>query len=181
MKNVIRTFIATAVISALAVSSFAQGAGPAGGKGAGQGAGKGQGKGPGGPGGPGGQRRGPGMFMNMDAEVLAKIKLSDKEKAEVKKVKDATAKKAEELRKSITPGGDRSAMREKFKGLMEGYRDGIKKALTAPHYAEYEKGVKEMMQKIREKGGFGGRPGGPGGPGGPGAAGAGKGKGKGGN
>jgi hypothetical protein len=66
-------------------------------------------------------------------------------------------------------------MREKYKGVMDGYQAGMKKAMGDKKFAEYQKMMKEAMDKMREKGGFGG-----GRPGGPGAAG-GAGKGKGGN
>lgn len=171
MKNVIRNFVALAVMSALTVSVFAQGAGPGGAKGQAGGGRPGQG-GQGGPG--GGMRRGPGMMMGMDSEILAKLKLTKPQMDAVKKVKEDTKTKMEALMKGMQKpgaGGERPkpdpAMREKFKAVMDGYQAGMKKAMGDKKYAEYEKMVKEMRAKMREKGGFGG----------PGGAGAGKGKG----
>lgn len=179
MKNVIRNFVVMAVMSALTVSAFAQGAGPGGGKGQAGGGKPGQG-GPGGPG--GGMRRGPGMMMGMDSEILAKLKLTKPQMDAVKKVKEDTKKKMDALRGSMpkpAAGGERPkmdpGMREKFKSLMDGYQAGMKKAMGDAKFAEYQKMMKAAMDKMREKGGFGGgRPGGPGAAGGPGA---GKGKG----
>lgn len=178
MKNVIRNFVALAVMSALTVSVFAQGAGPGAGKGQAGGGRPGQG-GQGGPG--GGMRRGPGMMMGMDSEILAKLKLTKPQMDAVKKVKEDTKKKMDALRASMPKpkDGERPkmdpGMRDKFKGLMDGYQAGMKKAMGDKKFAEYQKLMKEAMDKMREKGGFGG-----GRPGGPGAAG-GAGKGKGGN
>ncbi len=179
MKNVIKSFVAMAVMTALTVTAFAQGAGPGGGKGQAGGGKPGQG----GPGAGGGMRRGPGMMMGMDSEILAKLKLTKPQMDAVKKVKDDTKKKMDALRASMpkpAAGGERPkpdpAMRDKFKALMDGYQAGMKKAMGDAKFAEYQKMMKAAMDKMREKGGFGG-----GRPGGPGAAGAGAGKGKGGN
>ena len=181
MKNVIKVFVAIAVMGVMTVSAFAQGAGPGGGK---KGA-VGQG-GPGGPGGPGGgQRRG--NFMDRDAEVLAKLKLTDGQKGKVKTLKEATAKKMAELFKSMggagagaaggakggaKQGGGFAGMREKLKPVMDGYTSGLKAILTPPQTAAYEKGMKEMMEKRKAERGAGG-------PGAGAGVGAGKGKGKG--
>ncbi len=175
MKNVIKMFIATAVMGVMTVSAFAQGAGPGQGKaggaaGAGQQGGKGQ----------GGQRRG-GM-MSMDAEVLAKLNLTDGQKTKVKALKESTQKKVQELFKSMGgpgaagagagkdkgagkagaggAGGNFAGMREKMKPIMDAYQSGMKAILTPPQQAAYEKGVKEAREKMKA-----GR-GGPGGPGG---------------
>ena len=172
MKNVIKNFVALAVMSALTVSVFAQGAGPGAGKGQAGGGKPGQG----GPG--GGMRRGPGMMMGMDSEILAKLKLTKPQMDAVKKVKEDTKKKMDALRESMPKPkpGERPkmdpGMREKYKGVMDGYQAGMKKAMGDKKFAEYQKMMKEAMEKMREKGGLGG-----GRPGGPGAGGAGKSKG----
>lgn len=190
MKNVVKLFVAVAVMSVVTVSAFAQGAGPA--KGGAQG-----GK-AGGPGGPGGMRRGGGM-MGMDDAVLAKLNLTADQKKKVAALKDATKKKGEEFRKSLGlgagpgagkagagkagagkagaaggPGGQRIKLtddqRAKLKAIGEGYQTGLKKILTPTQQASYEKEMKAQREKMRaqfQKAG------------GPGAAGAGaKGKGK---
>jgi len=187
MKNVLKIFVATAVVGVLTVSAFAQGAGPAGGA-KGQKGGAAGAPGKGGPG--GGMRRGIG---NWDTEILTKLKLTADQQKKVKALKESTQKKSDELRKSFMggakpgagappaggkPGGQRMQLtpeqREKFKSLTEGYMKGMKAILTPTQAAEYEKAMKEMRSKR-----------GPGAPGGPGAAGrgaagaAGKGKGKG--
>lgn len=181
MKNVIKMFVAIAVMGVMSVSAFAQGAGPGGARGP-QAGGK-----QGGPG--GGMKRG---FGNRDAEVLAKLNLTDGQKAKVKALKEETQKKVQELMKSMggpggpppgkgggkpgagagagRPGGNFPGMREKFKPIMEAYNAGIKAILTPPQYAAYEKGMKEMNEKRKaERDAAGGA----------GAAGKGKGKGKG--
>jgi Spy/CpxP family protein refolding chaperone len=165
MKRIINIFIATGVMAALAVTSFAQGAGPKGGAQGGA-----QGKAGQGQKGPGGRRGG---FGNMDAEILAKLNLTEAQKKDIKTLKEATQKKMMEMIKAGGgPGGDRSAMREKLKPVMDGYQTGLKKIMTPAQFSEYEKAMKEMRKKFQNRG-----PGGPG-AGGPGAGkGAGKGKG----
>lgn len=187
MKNAIKLFVATAIVGALSVSAFAQGAGPAGQKGAGKG-------GPGaagqrGPGG-GGMRR----MGDMDGEILAKLNLTDAQKSAIKKLKETMKTKVEALMKSAAPkapakGGDKTKggpaaggpggrpsfspeMRAKFTAIRDDYQAGLKKTLTPKQFTDYEKAVKAMREKMRQQ--FGNR--GPG-AGGPGAAGKGKGKG----
>ena len=65
------------------------------------------------------------------------------------------------------PGGGRpqltQAQRDKMKALREEYTKGLKAVLTPTQFTNYEKGMKDMMAKMRAQ--FGGGPGGPGGPG----------------
>ena len=175
MKNVLKIFVATAVMGVLAVSAFAQGAGPtAGGKGGPQAGGKGKG--------PGGGRRG---MLQMDTEILAKLKLTPDQDKKVKALKADTQKKAEALRKSLGagkggakaggakagagappaggPGGRPQIspeVREKMKAINEGYVAGLKKILTPNQFSTYEKEVKAMRDKMKAQ--FGNRAGGPG-------------------
>ena len=104
MKKILSMFVATAMMSALAVSSFAQGAGPKGGA-------PGQGKGPGG-------KQGKRNPMGMDAEILAKLNLTEDQKKSVKKLKEDTQKKFKEVMDAAK--GDREGAREKMKGIFEG-------------------------------------------------------------
>ncbi|MEI8280853.1 MAG: hypothetical protein WCG75_00470 [Armatimonadota bacterium] len=185
MKNVIKIFVAIAVMGVISVSAFAQGAGPGGAK---SGAGQKGGAKAGGPGGPGGgQRRGGGM-MGMDTEILAKLGLNAKQNAAVKALKDATKAKSEALMKSLgfgTPPAKGSppaqrpkptdAQKAQFKAIGEGYHSGLAKILTPAQMTSYDKELKAAREKMRAAFG-GGKPGGPGGD----AAGKGKGKGKGG-
>lgn len=175
MKNTIKLFVATVIVGAMSVSAFAQGAGPAGQKG-GPGAG-----GQRGPGGGGGMRR----MGDMDAEILAKLNLTAAQKASVKKLKDTMKTKVEALMKSAMPkggaaagGGDKNKggakggpgggrmqmspeLRKKFTAIRDDYQAGLKKTLTPKQFADYEKEVKAMREKMRQQ--FGNR--------GPGAAG----------
>ncbi len=182
MKNVIKMFVAIAVMGVISVSAFAQGAGPGGAK---SGAGQKGGAKAGGPG--GGQRRGGGM-MGMDSEILAKLGLNAKQNAAVKALKDATKAKSEALMKSLgfgTPPAKGSppaqrpkptdAQKAQFKAIGEGYHSGLAKILTPAQMTNYDKEMKAAREKMRAAFG-GGKPGGPPGAG----AGAGKGKGKGG-
>ncbi|HLO99006.1 MAG TPA: hypothetical protein VK171_10465, partial [Fimbriimonas sp.] len=180
MKNAIKLFVATAIVGALSVSAFAQGAGPAGQKGGAKG-----GPAQGGPGG-GGMRR----MGDMDGEILAKLNLTDAQKSAIKKLKESMKTKMEALMKSAAPKGDGKAdknkggpaaggpgarrmqmspeLRQKFTAIRDDYQAGLKKTLTPKQFGEYEKAVKEMREKMRQQ--FGNR-----GPGAGGPAGAGKG------
>ncbi len=171
MKNVMKMFIATAVMGIFTVSAFAQGAGPGGQKGqAGGGNGQTERKAGG-----GGQRRG---AMNMDGEIFAKLNLTDGQKAKIKALKESTQKKMQELMKDAGgpgagagagakggKGGGFAGMREKFKPIMDSYQAGIKGILTPPQFAAYEKGMKEAREKMKKQFGAGGGPGGVGGKG----------------
>ena len=169
MKNVMKMFIATAVMGIFTVSAFAQGAGPGGQKGqAGGGNGQTERKAGG-----GGQRRG---AMNMDGEIFAKLNLTDGQKAKIKALKESTQKKMQELMKAAGgpgagagakggKGGGFAGMREKFKPIMDSYQAGIKGILTPPQFAAYEKGMKEAREKMKKQFGAGGGPGGVGGKG----------------
>jgi LTXXQ motif family protein len=186
MKNVIKLFVATAIVGALSVSAFAQGAGPAGQKG-----GKGT-QGAAGKGGPGGGMR---RMGDMDGEILAKLNLTDAQKGAIKKLKETMKTKMEALMKSAAPkpggkagekgkggpaaggpGGGRMQMspelRAKFGAIRDDYQAGLKKTLTPKQFTDYEKEVKAMRDKMRQQ--FGNR-----GPGAGGPAAGGKGKGKG--
>ena len=170
MKNVMKMFIATAVMGIFTVSAFAQGAGPGGQKGqAGGGNGQTERK----AGGGGGQRRG---GMNMDGEIFAKLNLTEGQKTKIKALKESTQKKMQELMKSAGgpgaggpgagagakggKGGGFAGMREKFKPIMDSYQAGIKGILTPPQFAAYEKGMKEAREKMKKQFGAGGGPGG---------------------
>ena len=126
--------------------------------------------------------------MKLDEEVLAKLNLTADQKTKVKSLKEATAKKVQDLMKASGfgggpgagkpggpgaagkpggPGGQGGGMREKMKPIMDGYTKGMKSILTPTQYTAYEKGVKEAREKMRAQFG-GGKSGGPGAAGGPG-------------
>ncbi|MEI7985786.1 MAG: hypothetical protein WCI55_09175 [Armatimonadota bacterium] len=172
MKNVMKMFIATAVMGIFTVSAFAQGAGPGGQKGQAGGNGQNERK----AGGGGGQRRG---GMNMDGEIFAKLNLTEGQKTKIKALKESTQKKMQELMKGAGgpgagagagakgggkgeagKGGGFAGMREKFKPIMDSYQAGIKGILTPPQFAAYEKGMKEAREKMKKQFGAGGGPGG---------------------
>ena len=178
MKNVIKMFVAVAVMSVMAGSVLAQGAGPGGGAKAGGGQ-----HGPGGPGGPGGGMRRGGM-MSMDTDILAKLGLNPKQTAAVKTLKEATKAKMDAFRKSFTSAtggagagkaGERpkptDAQKAQGKAIRDGYHSGLAKILTPTQMMTYDKEMKAMMEKMKAQFGGGKGPGGP--------EGAGKGKGKG--
>ncbi|MBL8087538.1 MAG: Spy/CpxP family protein refolding chaperone [Chthonomonas sp.] len=136
--------------------------------GGGPGPGPGQGQG-------GGRERGPGGGMaqrqqKIEDKVLAQLNLSDKQKAEIKALREKTKKAMDELRGKGggqgNPPSDED--RKKMRDVMEGYRTGLEKILTAEQREEFKKLMKEEMEKARKERGEGRGPGrgGPGGPGG---------------
>lgn len=156
MKKILTTIATLALSIALMAPAMAQDPGPRGG-------------GPGGPGVDGGRRGGgnPKMLQKVEDEVLAKLKLSDKQKAEVKKHREKLEKALKEL-KEQAGGGEargRGGNREaggKMKEAMDAYRDGIKEVLNDEQDKQYDKLMKEAMEKARKaRGGQGGgKPGG---------------------
>jgi Spy/CpxP family protein refolding chaperone len=156
MKKILTTIATLALSIALMASAMAQDPGPRGG-------------GPGGPGIDGGRRGGgnPKMLQKVEDEVLAKLNLSDKQKAEVKKHREKLEKTLKELKEQGGAGGEargRGGNREaggKMKEAMDAYRDGIKAVLNDEQDKQYDKLMKEAMEKARKaRGGEGGKPGG---------------------
>lgn len=108
-----------------------------------------------------GQRNG----QNFDPEERAKSqteqlkKALDLDKDQEKKVYALNLKAGKEMaemRKDMQGGGgDREAMREKFGAMREKQNKEMKKILSDDQYKEYEKFVKEQMERRRE--GRGGR------------------------
>ena len=124
-----------------------------------------------GPGGPGG-RGGPGGFHRpkpgqMETDLLAKLDLNHAQKVKAKLLTDGLAKKEEAMFAQRSPGGDRSAMREKMKALRDDYNAHLSKILTKGQMDKYTKMRDEMRAKMRASMGGGRGRGGPGGPGGP--------------
>lgn len=164
MKKVLMGFLATVAVMALATSAVAQSAGP---KNGGQGGGKaGAGQ---------GQRQGGGMMMRgkIQEEVLKKLNLTTAQKSKWDTITKQMRAEMDKIRAAGEKSGkrpDRQEMMAKFKG----YNDKLMAVLTPKQKTDYEKYMKEAMEKARKE-----RGGGPGGPGGGGAGG--KGKGGGGN
>jgi Spy/CpxP family protein refolding chaperone len=144
MKNILKIAVAMSVFAALTVSSYAQGAGPSGGAPA---AGGKQGKG-GKQGGPGGRKGG---MMNMDAELLAKLNLTEDQKKKVKALKEKTQADMKKIFEGAK--GDREGMREKFKPVMENYQKEMAKILTPTQMETLKKEMKEMRKKAGNKNG----------------------------
>lgn len=155
MKKIALTLIVMGAAIGLASESFAQAAGPRGGQG-----GPGQG-GPGGPG--GGQRRGGGMrrMQEVQAKILTQLKVTPAQKTKIDALNKKTQAKMQDLRKDFKPGGDMSGIREKFRGLQEEHKKGLKGILTAEQFKKFETMQKAEMAKLRQQRGQGG-PGGPG-------------------
>jgi Spy/CpxP family protein refolding chaperone len=103
-----------------------------------------------GPGGPGGPRGNPADRLQA---ALDKADLSSDQKEKTKPIIEVVRKKFEELRSQIQ-GGDRAAIREKIKTLMDDTRDKLKDILT-PEQAEK---VKAALEAGRPPGAPGGRP-----------------------
>lgn len=150
MKKLLTLTIVGAFMAGTATVGFAQGAGPKGGKAPGVGGQNGKGK----PGQGAGQRF-VGM-RKMQEEILAKLNLSDKQKAAIKALNDKQRAEIEKMRNS---GADPKANREKFMAMRKAHQDAFMKILTPQQQATYKKALEEMRAKWqKERGG----PGGPG-------------------
>jgi Spy/CpxP family protein refolding chaperone len=109
----------------------------------------------GGPGGPAGAA-GRGNPIDRLQGILDKAELSSEQKDKVKPVLEDAKKKFEELRGQFQTG-DRAALREKVKGIMDDTRDKLKDILTP---AQAEK-VKAALEAGRPGGAAPGAPAGP--------------------
>lgn len=155
MKKVLMGFVATVAVLGMATSSMAQNAGP---KNGGQGGGKaGAGQ---------GQRQGGGFMMRgkIQEEVLKKLNLTAAQKTKWESITKQMRAEMDKIRSESEKSGkrpDREQMMAKFKG----YNDKLMAVLTPKQKTDYEKLMKEAMEKMRKERGGGG-PGGPGGRGG---------------
>ena len=146
MNKSLKTLIVAALFAGATVTAYAQAAGttgtqtppPAQGK-ANQGK-KGQ-----------AGKADPMLMLKRDTEVLAKLNLTDEQKEGVKKLKSETEAKLKELMKGKTKGDDRAAMRTKVKEVVEGYKKGLQEILTPVQFGDYEKGMKAMAKKAKDK------------------------------
>ena len=93
----------------------------------------------------------PMLMLKRDTEVLEKLSLTDEQKSGVKKLKSETEAKLKELMKGKTKGDDRGAMRTKVKEAVEAYKKGLEGILTPVQYADYEKGMKALTKKAKDK------------------------------
>lgn len=145
MKKILMGLVATAAVMSLATSAVAQGAGP---KTGGQGQGQGQ----------------RGQFQQqrqkMQAEIVKKLNLSVAQQAKW----DATTKQIRAEREKMMADAKKSGKqpdREQFMTKMKAWNDKLMAILTPKQKADYEKYMKEAMDKARkERGGQGGRAGG---------------------
>lgn len=105
-----------------------------------------------------GQRGG----QNFDPEERAKSqteqlkKTLDLDKTQEKKVYELNLKAGKEMaemRKDMQGGGDRDAMRSKFRDLREKQNKEMKKILSDSQYKKYEKYQEEQMERRRQQGG----------------------------
>lgn len=147
MKKVLMGFVATVAVLGMATSVMAQSAGP---KNGGQGGGKaGAGQ---------GQRQAGGMMMRgkIQEEVLKKLNLTAAQKTKWENVTKQMRAEMDKVREESKKSGkrpDREQMMAKFKG----YNDKLMAILTPKQKTDYEKLMKEAMEKARkERGGAGG-------------------------
>jgi hypothetical protein len=153
MKQLNKAFLALVALASISATVFAQDAGPSG-------AGR-----------PG---RNPEAAQKMKAKmdeieknIVAKLGLSDAQKASLKKLQEETQAKTKKLmeeRKKAGKGGDRTAMQAKMKAIRDEREAGMKKIMGEKKFAEYQKEMKAAMKKLREEaekanGGKGGKKG----------------------
>ena len=146
MKKSLKTLIVAALFAGATVSAYAQAAGTTGSQsnpptqgGAKQGK---QGR---------AGKADPLMLLKRDVEVLEKLNLTTEQKDSVKKLKSETEAKLKELMKGKTKGDDKAAMRAKVKEAVEGYKKGLQEILTPVQFGDYEKGMKALAKKAKDK------------------------------
>jgi len=138
-KIVLLTLIASAL--GLAGSAMAQAAGPAGGGPQDPVIGK-------------GGKQGREALAKMNEEILAKLNLTDDQKAKLKAHKEEMQKKVLELRKGAKGAkgaGPSEEVKEKLKALRKENEQFLKQTLTKDQMKEYQKIRREKMKEMREK------------------------------
>lgn len=146
MKKSLKTLIVAALFAVTTVTAYAQAAGTTGSQGtppAQGGAKQGQ-KGKAG-------KADPMLLLKRDAEVLEKLNLTTEQKDSVKKLKGETEAKLKELLKGKTKGDDKAALRGKVKEAVEGYKKSLQEILTPVQFGDYEKGMKALAKKAKDK------------------------------
>lgn len=151
MKKVLSGLVAVTAVMALATSAVAQSAGP---KNGGQGGKQGGQQGQQGRQGQGGQQFR--MRGQMQEEILKKLNLSAAQKqkwdATTKSMRDEMTKMREAAQKS-----GKQPDRAQFTAKMKTWNDKLMAILTPKQKADYEKLMKEAVEKMRkERGGQGG-------------------------
>jgi Spy/CpxP family protein refolding chaperone len=132
MKNTIKLFVVAIVSAAMAGSVLAQGAGPKGGAPS-QGTQK-----------PGQGARG--QMGKMQQEIMAKLNLTNDQKA---KIKDLGEKRMAEMKKLRESG--KQVDRAQMKAMRDKNEADLKAILTAEQYKKYEALMKEMREKMMKE------------------------------
>lgn len=146
MNKSIKTLIVAALFAGATVTAYAQAAGTTGSQGnpPTQGGAKQGQKGKAG-------KADPMLLLKRDVEVLEKLNLTSEQKDSVKKLKSETEAKLKDLMKGKTKGDDKAAMRAKVKEVVEGYKKGLQEILTPVQFGDYEKGMKALAKKAKDK------------------------------
>ena len=92
-----------------------------------------------------------GVMSRAADAALAKLDLSDEQKAKVRAVNEGLDKKTRELIEQA--GGDREQVGRKIRPLLEERRDKMAEILTPEQMAKFQAEVREQMEKLRTKGG----------------------------
>lgn len=124
----------------LTSAAFAQAAGPAGGTPQAPVDGKGA---------KGGRK----AMEKMNEEILAKLNLTDDQKAKLKAHREETETKLKELRKSAKGAADKEAVKEKAKAIQKENQAFMKQTLTKEQMREYQKLRREALKARQEKAG----------------------------
>jgi hypothetical protein len=92
-------------------------------------------------------------MAKMNAEILAKLNLTDDQKTKIKAHQDEMETKVKDLRKSAKSGTDeeKKAAREKVKALQKENQEFLKQTLTKDQMKEFAKLRREAMKAQREK------------------------------
>ncbi len=143
MKRSIYTLFAGILLIGTSMTALAQGAGPQNGGTPPPNEGKAQ-KGKQG-------KADPFLLLKRDQEVLSKLNLTSEQETSVKKLKSETEAKLKEVMKGKAKKEERAQLREKVKEVVEGYKKGLEGILTPVQYADYEKGMKALAKKTKDK------------------------------
>lgn len=145
MKKLITFIVSALMVGVMATAAMAQDAGP-GGRGPGGAPG---GRGPGGPGGPGGDRtKMRAKMKEIEAKVLAQLKLTDAQKTKIKNLNAKYDKQMADLQKSTA---DRETKMKKMRTMMESRRKEFMAILTPEQQKKFDALMKAEMEKLRKE------------------------------
>ena len=91
------------------------------------------------------------QMQKLNEAILAKLNLTDDQKAKLKTHREETAAKLKDLRKDAKGGGKDAELKEKMKAIRKEEQAFLKQTLTKPQMREMQKLRREAIAEMRAK------------------------------